>query len=56
MPCAPGGDVATHGAGADHVHALAVPVTGGEGFEVVAQEEDADQVLRGVGDEELGEG
>ena len=56
VPRAPGGDVAAHGAGADDVNALAVPLAVGEVFQLVAQEEHAHQILRGVADQELGEG
>ncbi len=48
MPRAPGGDVAAHGARADDVHVARRPVAVGEPLELVAQEEDAHQVARGV--------
>ncbi len=56
VPGAPGGDVAAHGAGADHVHATSVPLAAGEVFQIIPQIKDAHQVLRGIADQELGEG
>src|SRR6185437_4139852 len=56
MPCAPGCDVATHGAGANYVDACASPRAACEAFQVVAQEEDAYQVLRCLGDKQLRKG
>ena len=53
-PRAPGGDVAAHRSGADDMNALAVPLAAGEIFQIVAQEEHAHQILRGVADQELG--
>ena len=56
VPGAPRGDVAAHGAGADDVHAAAIPFAASEFFQVFAQVEHADQVLRGLGDEKFCEG
>ena len=44
MPRAPGGDVAAHGAGADHMHARARPLAVGQALELFAQEEHAHQI------------
>jgi hypothetical protein len=43
----PGGDVAAHHAGADHVHVADAGITTAEALEAFGQEEDADQVARG---------
>jgi len=50
VPRAPSRDVAAHGAGADDVDAIAGELAVREALELVAQEERADQVARGVGD------
>ena len=55
VPGAPGRDVAAHCAGADDVHALAGEVAVGQALELLAQEEHAHQVARGIGDHEPGE-
>ena len=52
MPRAPRGYVAAHGAGADDVHALTGPRAVGQGFELLAQEEDPHQISRCFGGEE----
>src|SRR5476651_736658 len=46
MPGAPGRDIATHGASADDMNALALPLAIRQVFELLAQEENPDQVLR----------
>ena len=48
VPRAPGRDIAAHGARADDVHVARRPVAVGEPLELVAQEEYAHEVARGV--------
>ena len=55
MPCAPGGDVAAHGAGADDMDAGAGPFAVGKGLHAFTQEKHAHQVLRCRGDDQARE-